>query len=348
MDQKEQGQQSINSDVLDEIVATQKKYFMMYINNKSAQFAVNLEADVKNIISNSIEKEINNLISSQIDVETKTIETNIMNKLEGQFKDTLEKQFKKQLEESKTYLDSLIINLENCIDDKLNIILINSNTKQNKIKELENKIKELENKIKELEYKINNINLIVGELDEYFNSLISEKLKEYNNNVIDIINKKISFEHYRNSCNAHELKYDENKNTNLNLENIYSDNNNNDNDNNYNNVNDNNNYKETNYVLGIDTDVSCEKNAIIKEIKNTLREIDEINFNIVDYEQNRMLKQIRMQNTINNNTATKSKSIAQTFKNTILENISSTIYVNKYCSFLLTTMFGFLVVSQFL
>lgn len=315
MNQERPSQQSVSSDILDEIVATQKKYFMMYINNKSAQLASNLESDVKKIISNCVETEINDIISTQINKVAKTIETNLMAKLE----------------ESKMNLGFLITNLENNLIDKLNTVMMNTNIEKSKIKELENKMDGLQL-------------TLCDDLNEYFNNLLSEKMQEYTDNIMDIINtnKNVISECQDNSNNNCESIIDENKDVCVN---------------DISNIDNSNIYNEEDFVLRIDTSEDCEKNAIIKEIKNTLHQIDEIKLNIIDSERNRILRQIKNHNMIDNTNiddfnskyknTDKPKSISQTLKRTISDNLSSTLCVNKYCTFLLTTMLGLLVVSQF-
>lgn len=70
---------SNTSDVtsLNDIISNQKKYFTMYITNKSAEMAKNFESEIKNIITNSLTDEINKIVTHHISQVTLNFDSKI-------------------------------------------------------------------------------------------------------------------------------------------------------------------------------------------------------------------------------------------------------------------------------
>jgi hypothetical protein len=135
----------VNLGMLDEIISVQKRYFDMYINNKSAAVAIKLESDIKNILTNSIETEINNLINTQI------------TKLATNIKDTIKETVEVKLKDE-------IIKLENNQSELL----------KSEIDKLENQKNQL------LKDELNKLQLIMYEdMSEYFDKVIDNKIKNH-------------------------------------------------------------------------------------------------------------------------------------------------------------------------
>jgi len=125
---------SIDVTFLNDLISNQKKYFTMYITNKSAEMAKNFENEVKNIINTSLTDEINKIVIQHINKITLKFDSEI-----NEIKETLESAFSFEqeklgvinckLEKLQTsfytdiseYID-VVINkqIKNCIDNTLN------------------------------------------------------------------------------------------------------------------------------------------------------------------------------------------------------------------------------------
>lgn len=209
----------INVNMLDDIVNTQKKYFLMYINNKSAELAVNLENDVKAIIAKCVNDEINAIIDKKVEKLLSHINNTFESKIKANklnlFEYELDKLQLKIYEDLTDYVDNVLqTKMETYINDMINKkFLIKSEDEENEDIKQENEAQsedglnasELEEP--RLEDLPESIVIEINDSKEHTINQIEtalQKLDQFNNHIANIKNSRHQF---ANNIDAIVLTY---------------------------------------------------------------------------------------------------------------------------------------------
>jgi len=94
---------SNNSTLLSDTISNQKKYFTMYVTNKSAEMAKKFENEIENIVTNSLTNEINKIVTQHINAINSKFNSKI---------DEIKEQVKSELLFEKEKLDAINLKLE--------------------------------------------------------------------------------------------------------------------------------------------------------------------------------------------------------------------------------------------